>query len=312
MTIKEAVIKYIEYRHSLGEKFKSAGILLVSFSKFIGDTTDISSINMESVNLFLYKGNKVTAMWFARHTSLKGFFQWAFQRSLIETIPLTLDMPKRPAGLVPYIYSRDELKRLFSSALNYTRRTQNVIIPFVYQTMLITMYTMGLRTCEVIALRVGDIIWEESYIIVRTTKFYKSRIIPFNTQVKKRLLSYFDWLKESGFSVDKDAPFFVTKQAQAVNLHTFRNSFKLIRKKAGIIRTDSDRYQPRIHDLRHTFATHRLIQWYKEGVDVQQMLPILSTYLGHTSIKYTSVYLTMTPELLETALQLFENYRLSK
>lgn len=178
--------------------------------------------------------------------------------------------------------------------------------------MLITMYTMGLRTCEVIALRVGDIIWEESYIIVRTTKFYKSRIIPFNTQVKKRLLSYFDWLKESGFSVDKDAPFFVTKQAQAVNLHTFRNSFKLIRKKAGIIRTDSDRYQPRIHDLRHTFATHRLIQWYKEGVDVQQMLPILSTYLGHTSIKYTSVYLTMTPELLETALQLFENYRLSK
>ena len=93
MTIKEAVIKYIEYRHSLGEKFKSAGILLVSFSKFIGDTTDISSINMESVNSFLYKGNKVTAMWFARHTSLKGFFQWAFQRSLIETIPLTLDMP---------------------------------------------------------------------------------------------------------------------------------------------------------------------------------------------------------------------------
>ena len=60
MTIKEAVIKYIEYRHSLGEKFKSAGILLVSFSKFIGDTTDISSINMESVNSFLYKGNRVT------------------------------------------------------------------------------------------------------------------------------------------------------------------------------------------------------------------------------------------------------------
>lgn len=103
MTVKEAVIKYIEYRHNLGEKFKSAGILLVSFSKFIGDTTDISLINMESVNSFLYKENKVTAMWFARHTSLKGFFQWAFQRSLVETIPLTWDMPKRPARLVPYI-----------------------------------------------------------------------------------------------------------------------------------------------------------------------------------------------------------------
>lgn len=84
MTVKEAVIKYIEYRHNLGEKFKSAGILLVSFSKFIGDTTDISLINMESVNSFLYKENKVTAMWFARHTSLKGFFQWAFNEALLK------------------------------------------------------------------------------------------------------------------------------------------------------------------------------------------------------------------------------------
>ena len=87
MNIGEAVAKYIEYRRNLGEKFKSAGNLLVSFSKFVGDTTDMSSISMEVVNSFLYKDGKVTAMWFARHTSLKGFLQWAFQRNLIETIP---------------------------------------------------------------------------------------------------------------------------------------------------------------------------------------------------------------------------------
>lgn len=312
MNIGEAVSKYIEYRRNLGEKFKSAGNLLVSFSKFVGDTTDMSSISMEVVNSFLYKDGKVTAMWFARHTSLKGFLQWAFQRNLIETIPLTQDMPKKSSALIPYIYSNEELRRLFCAALDFPERAQIVTIPYVLQTMLITMYTMGLRTCEVIALAVGDVCWDESYILIRSTKFYKSRIVPFNSQVKKRLQSYFDWLRVSGFSIEKNAPLFVTKRAHAVNIHTFQNRFKLIREKAGIHRTDSDRYHPRIHDLRHSFATHRLIQWYKEGADVQKMLPILSTYLGHTSIKHTAVYLTMTPELLKTASELFEQYRLSK
>ena len=295
MNIGEAVAKYIVYRRNVGETFKSAGNLHVSFSMFVGATTDMSSISMEVVNSILYKDGKVTAMWFARHTSLKGFLQWAFQRNLIETIPLTQDMPKKSSALIPYIYSNEELRRLFCAALDFPERAQIVTIPYVLQTMLITMYTMGLRTCEVIALTVGDVCWDESYILIRSTKFYKSRIVPFNSQV-----------------IEKNAPLLVTKRAHAVNIHTFQNRYKLIREKAGIHRTDSDRYHPRIHDLRHSFATHRLIQWYKEGADVQKMLPILSTYLGHTSIKHTAVYLTMTPELLETASELFEQYRLSK
>lgn len=67
---------------------------------------------------------------------------------------------------------------------------------------------------------------------------------------------------------------------------------------AGIVRTDGARYQPRLHDLRHAFAGHRLTAWYRAGADVQRLLPQLSTYLGHLTVASTQVYLTMTPELL--------------
>ncbi len=73
-------------------------------------------------------------------------------------------------------------------------------------------------------------------------------------------------------------------------------------------RDDGARYQPRLHDIRHSFVVHRLTSWYQQGADVQKLLPQLATYLGHVSIAATQVYLTMTPELLHEASVRFENY----
>ena len=65
---------------------------------------------------------------------------------------------------------------------------------------------------------------------------------------------------------------------------------------------------PRLHDLRHSFAVHRLTAWYREGADVQRLLPALSTYLGHSDLEGTKVYLSMTPELLQQASLRFARY----
>jgi integrase len=88
------------------------------------------------------------------------------------------------------------------------------------------------------------------------------------------------------------------------------NAYRRILKQTGISRTDVAGRRPRLHDLRHAFAVHRLIAWYQEGKDVQQLLPQLSVYLGHRRLADTSTYLTMTPELLRHASQLFEQYAL--
>ena len=84
--------------------------------------------------------------------------------------------------------------------------------------------------------------------------------------------------------------------------------FCRLRRRAEIRRECTARYQPRIHDIRHTAAVHRVIAWYRAGMDVQRLLPQLATYLGHVKIDYTQRYLSMTPELLHEASLRFERY----
>ena len=101
---------------------------------------------------------------------------------------------------------------------------------------------------------------------------------------------------------------FLTRSATPVARYTAENIFRRLRVRAGVIRQDEGRYQPRLHDLRHAFAVHRLVSWYRQGADVQRLLPQLATYLGHVRIAGTQRYLTMTPELLQEAGQRFERY----
>ena len=90
--------------------------------------------------------------------------------------------------------------------------------------------------------------------------------------------------------------------------NTLQASFRRLCEHAGIRRDAEARYQPRLHDLRHTFAIHRLTSWYRQGADVAKLLPQLSVYLGHVNLAGTQVYLSMTPELLHEAGTRFERH----
>ena len=108
-------------------------------------------------------------------------------------------------------------------------------------------------------------------------------------------------------SLSANSPFFITRSGDPVKPDTFQHNFRILCDRAGIRRTDSSE-QPRIHDLRHTFAVHRVTSWYQQGANVQRLLPLLSVYLGHVHIRHTQVYLSMTPELLQEASRRFESY----
>jgi integrase len=104
------------------------------------------------------------------------------------------------------------------------------------------------------------------------------------------------------------AQFFTRRTGGRINDELIQSYFSILRRRVGVHRSDVERFQPRLHDLRHTFAVHRLTSWYQQGADVQRLLPQLSTYLGHVNIQATQVYLTMTPELLDAAGKRFEHY----
>ncbi len=308
MRLIQLINQYIVYRKSLGEKFKTNETCLRAFCKKTGPSKHIKSITENMVNDYLYgDATVITSGWFVKHTALLGFYQYALNRNYADHIPLPRTLPKHPQPFVPYIYTQKELKLLFDTALIYPKNKSH-ISPYMVRTILIITYALGLRLHETLALTLDNIDIENSVITIQQSKHYKSRLVPFNQQINEIITKYIRWRMKQKHSQLPGSYLFVGKENQRFNGSTMRYIFQKIRKKSGIKRDDKANFQPRIHDLRHTFAVNRLTSWYHENKNVQQLLPILSVYLGHKHLAHTTVYLTMTDNLLREANMRFEQY----
>jgi site-specific recombinase XerD len=175
------------------------------------------------------------------------------------------------------------------------------------RTIVLFLYATGLRVHEAVALDCADVDLENLVLTVRQTKFYKTRLVPFSSQLGEVLARYVARQPAVPGSA-KPIPFFTMRTGTRVRRPRLEKCFRRVREQAGVQRTDGASYQPRLHDLRHTFAVHRLISWYRQGADVQKLLPQLAVYLGHAHLVSTQVYLSMTPELLAEANARFERY----
>jgi integrase/recombinase XerD len=169
------------------------------------------------------------------------------------------------------------------------------------------LYGAGLRISEALALTAADVDLAARILIIRESKFYKTRLVPIGDDLCLVLIRYATTHRRDR----GDSPFFLSRRGDAVTRQNAESTFRRLRVRAGIMRNDDNpRHQPRLHDLRHTMAVHRLVSWYRNGADVQRLLPQLSTYLGHVHIAGTQRYLTLTPELLREASARFEHYAL--
>lgn len=308
MKISDLVTQYVAYRRSLGEKFKTNASVLNHFGKYIGESAEIEDLTKENVTEYLYSGqDTVTASWFGRYGAMKGFLTWSLSRGHTDKWLLTDVVPQRPEHIIPYIYADAELRLVFANALTY-QKNRSIIYPECVRAILMTTYFLGLRIHETMSLKIRDIDMEECYAHIRESKFYKSRIVTFNGRVRSMLLKFFEWRELQGMPATPDTAIWLNRRNEPMKKDTLNGIFERIRAKSGIRRDDGAVYQPRIHDLRHTFAVNRLRQWYEKGEDVQKMLPLLSTYLGHKHLSHTSVYLTMTDKILKLTSDIFEDY----
>lgn len=308
MKLKQVIDNYISYRKTLGTKFRMPSIYLQSFVNKVGSSIPIETVSKKAVEQFLYgKSKVVTGAWFARYSALNGLYDYLLIRDYVKKSPLPNILPARPKRLTAYIFTDNELKSIFQAALTYPKRSSN-ISPYMVQTVLFITYALGLRISEALSIKLGDIDMNNLVITLRGTKFYKSRLVTFNIQVKAILRAFLDWRTDHNQTGFADAELFLNDDNLPVSTACIEKIFGKIRNKAGIKRDDGGRYQPRIHDLRHTFAVNRLIDCYKKENDPQRYLPILSVYLGHAHYAYTATYLAMTDELLQQANTRFENY----
>lgn len=204
-----------------------------------------------------------------------------------------------------YIYSEAEIVRLFKAARSFRSRVEP-LRGIMAHTMLALAYCAGLRIGEIASLTLSAIDTERGIIEIRETKFFKTRRLPLAARVVATLSSYLAAREKNGAPTGPDAPLWWTsRRGKGYSYGQLEKLLTRVIRRAGLKPTHG-RAGPRVHDLRHAFVAHRLLNWYRDGVEPQSRLPYLATYLGHKDIVSTLVYLNITPELLQQA---SERYR---
>jgi integrase/recombinase XerD len=306
MTAIEVVEAYLVARRALGVLLDRQGRFLRQFVRETGNTP-LSDVTPTAVASFLRGRGMPTATWRAKRASLAGLYRYAISRGFAAASPLPEHPPKLSPPQTPYVYSSAELQRLLdaTAVLNHpASRLQSM----TYRMLLLLLYGSGLRVGEAIALRLSDIDLAQCLITVCNTKFYKTRLVPVGPRLSQQMAAYLDRRRLLAIPEGEMSAFLCSRTGHSLHYTQVIKTFQRIRSAAGIVTPTGECRPPRLHDLRHSAAVHRVLAWYKAGKDVQRLLPSLATYLGHADIRSTQQYLQMTPDLLQEASRRFARY----
>jgi len=221
-------------------------------------------------------------------------------------VPESMRCVSSPTVFHPYIFSKEEIKKLLSAA--WTLAPPESLRPHTYQTLFGLLYTTGIRSSEAFSLVLKDFLSERNLLYIAEGKFRKARWVPLHPSTSRMLNQYIEHRLRNGPRVP-DSPLFINLRTHCLHHCTVYQTFRQLLEKCGI--PHNKHTGPRIHDLRHTFAVHRLLAWYKDKQDVNARLPALATYMGHVSVCSTHIYLRPTAELFEQVNNRFHNHYLN-
>ena len=307
MSLDEIIAKYIAQQRCLGKRFSAEATLLAAFKSAVSDVP-LRDIRPDMISRFVDQGGTSDETKHKKYRVVLGLFRFAVTRDLLKASPL----PQPPrmrccSSYTPYIYSEAELKRLLVAVPTATESPRCVIDADTLRTLLLLLYGAALRRGEALRLKLEDVDVAQSLIHIRGTKFFKTRIVPLGASLNA-VMREFVVRRVSRHSEGGKSTLFSKRDGTPLNDSTIGHTFRRLCMIAGIRRDGGARNQPRMHDLRHSAAVHRVTAWYRCDADLNDLLPKLATYLGHKDLSGTQRYLTMTQELLAEASGRFEAF----
>jgi site-specific recombinase XerD len=306
MTLSRMIVDYLTHRRALGNRFAAEGFVLRSFCRHVC-SSELGSISAHSIRTFLINPGTKLETSARKRRVLSGLFRYAQTRGYGLPPPLPV-LPRTPkSSFVPYIYTEAELRRLLHATSAICSVRQSLIEDYALRALLLALYGATLRLGEAISLNEADVDLDEAVLTIRQTKFFKTRLVPIGRDLTRILVDYRNQ-RDLHHPRSAEGAFFRLRNGACMNRPVVERTFRRLRAAAAIGREGSPRHQPRLHDLRHAGAVHRLLRWYRVGADLQPLLPRLATYLGHKDLASTQHYLTMTPQLLRMAGRRFERY----
>lgn len=242
-----------------------------------------------------------------RMSTVRQFCRYLRQFEPSSYLPEYNMLPKERRSSVSYIYTEEEVSAMLAAALRLP--PSDSLRAQTYHTFFGLLYTTGLRCGEALALNLTDVHIKQQMVYVCKGKFGKSRWIPLSSSMCSVLHRYIE-ARTRFITATPEDPLFISLAKNRLSYPVTYEVFRRILCQCGLREQKKGSPGPRIHDLRHTFACRRLLLWYRQGRNVNALLPALSTYLGHVGIASTQRYLRATAELLGEANERFlRNFR---
>ena len=294
--LEQHLADYLQLRHSLGHEMAEAGWLLPDFVAYL-DVHGSVTVTIEAALGWAQHSapGRVTTVGPRRMTAARGFARYlAGIYTSTEIPPLGL-LPHRQRWRRPFIYSPADIDAVMAQARS---SITSPLRASTYETLIGLLAASGLRIGEAIKLDRDDIDWADGVLLIRESKFGKSRLVPLHVTAMAALAKHAE-LRDTLQPRPKEPSFFVSLTSKRLCYAVVSQTFRQLINNAGVgVGAPS---APRLHDLRHSFAIRTLLSWYRSDEDVQAKIPSLSTYLGHREPASTYWYLSAAPELLALA-----------
>lgn len=288
--LKEDVQRYISLRQSTGFKLKQSARLLADFAGFAEAKGDLYVRTRTAIAWAEQASTPDTR--YRRITDVIRLARHLRAEDVRHEVPPSGVFTSHRTKFIPYIFTPDELERLIDAAYEVQKDEALPVRREIYAVLFGLIAVTGLRISEALELRLADV-QPNGILHIRKTKFGKSRLVPLHASVSVVIDRYIDLRRAV---VADDDHLFLSVGKRKIYYSVVQRVFHEILDRAGI--APSRQRRPRIHDLRHTFAT-RVLEQRGAGQDaIARHAVALMTYMGHSNPRYTYQYLHRTPELL--------------
>jgi integrase len=306
-TLRQAVREYVRMRRDLGFKLHEAGKGLLDFVRFM-EQHRASHITQALALAWAQQPSHVQAAYWAQRLSfVRGFAQYRSATDPRTQIPALGLLPFQPKRARPYLYSEAEIRSLLRAALTMPcRYERGRLRPWVYYALFGLLSVSGLRVCEAQNLELRDVDLTAAVLTIRGAKFGKTRLVPLHASTCHVLADYIRRRTRQWGQRPVSSHVFVSSSGHRLDGADIRRTFYALSRQIGL-RGPADHHGPRLHDLRHRFATQTLVRWYRAHQDPERKLPLLSAYLGHVHVADTQWYLSGSPELMREAMRRLEH-----
>jgi len=302
--------RYVELKRSLGRTFQNPTDTLKSLDRFLcKQSKKYPDLNAAVFEAWCQTQEHLTSG--VRRRRMQEVYKFCLYRRRTEPrcfVPDPALFPRSHQRLQPYIFSQEEAAKVLRAASRLKHVPSSPLRPEVMRLAIVLLFTAGIRRGELLRLTLGDYDRRDATLLIRESKFHKSRLLPLNDDIVAEIERYrrARVLRKLPLSSDTALIWNAVNGGQAYSATGLTYRLGSLLQQCSIL-TPKGR-PPRVHDWRHAFAVNALLRWYRQGADVEAKLPLLATYMGHVSVVSTHYYLQWIEPLRTAASERFARH----